>query len=199
MIDTTTFELKGTTAGFGVSLSQRGYEGVNTINRTAIQILNDRLVETPHAPEHLSVPFKSEVIGIASILDYFYDISNLQKYRIATHGSNYGIDPQETINELKKFKNFSFKKIGWEDFLFRLKYPLDVMMAFRDGFWTVYDEELEILAIAPDLEQCKKDFQEEFCILWEEYVNAPDNELSLDGQKLKYKLREVVEGVVGED
>lgn len=199
MIDTTTFELKGTTAGFGVSLSQKGYEGVTTINETTIQILNGRLVELSHAPEHLSIPFKPEVIGIASILDYFYCISNLQRYRIATRGSNYEIDPQENINELEKLKTFLFKEIWWKDFSFRLKCPLDVTVTFQDGFWTMCDEELEILAIASDMEQCKKDFQEEFCILWEEYANTPNNKLSLDGQKLKYKLREVVEGVVGED
>ena len=199
MIDVTAFREVGTTAGFGVPLPQEGYDCINTINRTAIKLLNDRLTETSPVLKHPSVPFESKkVIGIASTLEYSYSSFNLQNYR-TTYGSNYGLNPQEKINELEKPKTFSFKGIRWKNFSFELKYPIDVTRTFRDGFWTVYDEELEILAIAPDMEQCKKDFQEEFCILWEEYANTPDNELSLDGQKLKYKLREVVEGVVGED
>lgn len=99
--------------------------------------------------------------------------------------------------KIQKF--FYLKELDGKKNLFELKHPIDVTRNFRDGLWTLYDERLEILVIASDLEQCKKDFQEEFCILWEEYANTPDDKLSLDGQKLKYKLREIIEGVGIED
>jgi len=105
----------------------------------------------------------------------------------------------EKINEWENSKTFLFKGIRWKNFLFELKHPINVTITFRDRLWTLYDERLEIMAIASDLEQCKKDSQEEFCILWEEYANTPDDKLSLDGQKLKYKLREIIEGVGIED
>ncbi len=186
---------EGTTAGFGVSLSRDGYDGINTINEATIKILNDRLAETSPVLKHPSVPFESErVIGIAHVLENSYSIFNLQN-----HGSNSGIDPREGVNKLERPETFSFKEIGWEGSLFKLKHPIDVRRTFHDGFWTVYNEQLEILAIAPDPEQCEIDFQEEFCILWEEYADTPDDELSLDGRKLKYKLREVADVVVSED
>lgn len=195
MIDVTAFREVGTTAGFGVPLSQERNNCINTINRTTIKILNDRLTETSSVLKHPSVPFESEkVIGIAPTLEYSYNIFNLQNY-----GSTYELNYQKKINELENSKTFLFKGIRWKNFLFKLNHPIDVTRTFRDGLWTLYDERLEILVIASDLEQCKKDFQEEFCILWEEYANTPDDKLSLDGQKLKYKLREIIEGVGIED
>jgi hypothetical protein len=195
MIDVTAFREVGTTAGFGVPQLQERNDCINTINRRTIQILNGRLTETSPVLKHPSVPFESEkVIEIAPTLEYPYEIFNLKNY-----GSTYELNYQKKINELENSKIFLFKRIKWKKNLFELKHPIDVTRNFRDGLWTLYDERLEILVIASDLEQCKKDFQEEFCILWEEYANTPDDKLSLDGQKLKYKLREIIEGVGIED
>jgi len=195
MIDVTAFGEVGTTAGFGVPHLQERNDCINTINRTTIKILNDRLTETSPVLKHPSVPFESEkVIGIAPTLEYLYKIFNLKNY-----GSTYELNYQKKINEWENSKTFLFRGIRWKKILLELKHPINVTRTFRDGLWTLYDERLEIMAIASDLEQCKKEFQEEFCILWEEYANTPDDKLSLDGQKLKYKLRKIIEGVGIED
>ena len=43
------------------------------------------------------------------------------------------------------------------------------------------------------MEECIDEFKEYFYVLWEEYANKKDDELTDSGQALKYKLLDIVE------
>ena len=87
----------------------------------------------------------------------------------------------------------SFNKICYGKHLFKLKLPIRVEAELSTEGWILYHEELRILAVAPTIDECIDEFQEYFYVLWEEYVNKSDDELTDGGQALKYKLLDIVE------
>ena len=87
----------------------------------------------------------------------------------------------------------TFNKIGYGKHLFKLKLPIRVEAEPSTEGWILYHEELRILAVAPTIDECIDEFQEYFYVLWEEYVNKSDDELTDGGQVLKHKLLDLVE------
>jgi len=96
-------------------------------------------------------------------------------------------------------RTLSFGKIQWDKYSIQLNQEISIQISFIDGFWEGHNEDLDIFVIALDVEQCKNYFQEEICTLWEEYANESDDRLTLDAQRLKYKLLDLVKGVDIED
>lgn len=92
-----------------------------------------------------------------------------------------------------------FEKIEWNNHCIQLKYPLEINMQIIDGFWEGYYEDLDMYIVAPDAEQLKKDFQEEFFVMWQVYANEPDEKLTIKARDIKYKILNSIKGVFSED
>jgi len=99
----------------------------------------------------------------------------------------------EDINQI-----ISFEKIEWDNYCIQLKYPIEITIQIIDGFWEGYYEDLDIYIIAQDAEQFKKDFQEEFFVMWQVYANEPDEKLTRKARDIKYKILDSIKGVPSE-
>lgn len=96
----------------------------------------------------------------------------------------------EYINQI-----ISFGKIEWDNYNIQLKYPIEITIQNIDGFWEGYYEDLDIYIVASDAEQFKKDFQEEFFVMWQVYANEPDEKLTKKAREIKYKILNSIKGV----
>lgn len=96
----------------------------------------------------------------------------------------------EYINQI-----ISFEKIEWNNYCIQFNYPIEINMQIIDGFWEGYYEDLDILIVAKDAEQFKKDFQEEFFIMWHVYANEPDEKLTRKARDIKHKILDSIKGV----
>ncbi len=96
-------------------------------------------------------------------------------------------------NELNQI--ISFDKIEWNNCCIKFKYPIEINIQVIDGFWEGYCEELDMIIIAQDAEQFKKDFQEEFFVMWQVYANEPDEKLTRKARDIKYKILDSIKGV----
>ena len=112
------------------------------------------------------------------------------------------IEATENLFKLREFPSpepitrrriITFNEIRYGGHLFKLKVPIKVEAELSTEGWIQYHEELCILAVAPTMEECIDEFEEYFYVLWEEYVNKKDDELTDSGQALKYKLLDIVE------
>ena len=87
----------------------------------------------------------------------------------------------------------TFNKICYGKHLVKLKLSIRIEAELSTEGWILYHEELGILAVAPTIDECIDEFQEYFYVLWEEYINKSDDELTVGGQALKYELLDIVE------
>ena len=111
------------------------------------------------------------------------------------------IEATENLFKLREFsppepitsRGITFNEICCGEHLFKLKAPIKVEAEPSTEGWILYHEDLSILAVAPTMEGCIDEFKEYFYVLWEEYVNKKDDELTDSGQALKHKLLDIVE------
>jgi hypothetical protein len=99
----------------------------------------------------------------------------------------------EDINQI-----ISFEKIEWDNYCIQLKYPIEITIQIIDGFWEGYSEDLDIIVIGQDAEQVKKDFQEEYFVMWQVYKNEPDEKLTRKAIDIKHKILDSIKGVPSE-
>jgi len=86
----------------------------------------------------------------------------------------------------------TFNEIRYGEHLFKLMVPITAEAEPSTEGWILYHEDLSILAVAPTMEECIDGFQEYFYVLWEEYANKKDDELTDSGQILKHKLLDII-------
>lgn len=192
MYNTTTSTPLSITATVDSPIMEKMNYGFDAINSPGLESLNHRSMETPYySKKPRTMPFEPEnILEIAYVLQDTYnsifkstrDFLNLPKTYLSSSD-----------------RTLSFEKIMWDKYTIQLDHELSVQVSFIDGLWKGYYEDLGIFVAAPDVGQCKNDFQEEFCMLWEEYANETDDGLTLDAQKLKYKLLDLAKGVAIED
>lgn len=111
------------------------------------------------------------------------------------------IEATENLFKLREYsppepitrRGITFNEICCGEHLFKLKAPIKVEAEPSTEGWILYHEDLSILAVAPTMEECIDEFKEYFYVLWEEYVNKKDDELTDSGQALKHKLLDIVE------
>ena len=72
--------------------------------------------------------------------------------------------------------------------------PLTVSLGDRDGIWTMESEELGIIAMGADYEDCLKDFNDEFLFVWDAYGSADKAALTAGARELKRKIGSIVKG-----
>lgn len=114
------------------------------------------------------------------------------------------LEEREATENLLKVKGFlppepitekgirTFNEILYGEHLFKLMVPIKVEAEPSTEGWILYHEDLSILAVAPTMEECIDGFQEYFYVLWEEYANKKDDELTDSGQILKHKLLDII-------
>lgn len=114
------------------------------------------------------------------------------------------LEEREATENLLKVKGFlppepitekgirTFFEIRYGEHLFKLMVPIKVEAEPYTEGWILYHEDLSILAVAPTMEECIDSFQEYFYVLWEEYANKKDDELTDSGQILKHKLLDII-------
>ena len=114
------------------------------------------------------------------------------------------LEEREATENLLKVKGFlppepitekgirTFNEIRYGEHLFKLMVPIKVEAEPSTEGWILYHEDLSILAVAPTMEECIDGFQEYFYVLWEEYANKKDDELTDSGQILKHKLLDLI-------
>ncbi len=126
----------------------------------------------------------------------FFEIASVlqDSYRPVSRYLNNVLNiPQEDIPH--PFEKLFFGKIAWEGYSFQLNREISLQLSFSEGWWEGICEELNIFVSSTDPEDCIRDFQEEFYVLWEEYANEDDENLTADARELKYKILELVKGV----
>lgn len=98
----------------------------------------------------------------------------------------------ENVHVLKPVEEIFFDKIHWKKHVLEFKEPLVTQVDFIEKMVVLKNEEYDILIISEGWEDGIREFNEYFMFLWEEYVLAPDEELTKDAIELKKKLNELV-------
>ncbi len=94
----------------------------------------------------------------------------------------------KTKTKLTSQTMVTFNEIPCDGHALKLRAPIEVEPEPSAEGWILYHEELSILAAAPTIEECEDEFKDYFCVLWEEYANKEDDELTGSGRALKHKL-----------
>jgi len=99
------------------------------------------------------------------------------------------------IRLIERMKELKIDKLEWEDSAVDLKEPLsvavDVDLANRT--WTLENEFLGMISVGENWDDAFSQFQEEFFFLRDNYLKAPDAELTPAAIQLKNRLKSVVE------
>jgi len=126
----------------------------------------------------------------------FFEIASTiqDSYRPVSRYLNNALNiPQEDTPH--PFEKLFFGRIVWEGRSFQLNREISLQLSFSEGWWEGSCEELNIFVSSADTEECIRDFQEEFYVLWEEYANEDDENLTADARELKYKILGLIKGV----
>ena len=99
---------------------------------------------------------------------------------------------KDEISQVIETQTRSFNEIQYGNHLFKMVVPVMVKVELHTEGWMIYHEDLNILTVAPTVEECIDDFQEYFYTLWKEYANKKDDELTDSGQVLKYKILDII-------
>jgi hypothetical protein len=84
------------------------------------------------------------------------------------------------------------REVTWRNRRLVLRREIERSIALESGVYVVEYEPLEIIAYADSLDAAKRDFSEEFFVLWDNFGLAPDEELAPSGIRLKQRLLELV-------
>ena len=99
--------------------------------------------------------------------------------------------------KMKISERLMLDEISFKDKKVKLSKPLEVNIDIEEGIrYDIYilsNEELKLLAIQKSLNDASIEIQEEFYELWEEYVDCPENELTIGAIDFKKKLMSYIE------
>jgi hypothetical protein len=74
----------------------------------------------------------------------------------------------------------------------RLKYPISVNVVFENDQYIVSNDVMGLLVAAQSMKSAYNEIQEELAILWSEYVNVDENELTNGAKQFRNKLIDLV-------
>lgn len=100
----------------------------------------------------------------------------------------------DTVHSIKPLEFIEFREIRWEMETLRLREPIRLQPFFSEDNWSLEYGNLGIVIVAPSLDQCERDFQEEFFTLRKEYAKAPEKGLTEDAKDLKRRINSLVLG-----
>lgn len=84
------------------------------------------------------------------------------------------------------------REVTWRNRRLELRREIEYSVVLDDGLYVVEYEPLRIIAYADSLHGAKRDFSEEFFVLWDSFGVASAEELAPSGVRLKQRLLELV-------
>ena len=102
----------------------------------------------------------------------------------------------ESVDRIEPFRELTLQRLfsGEEEMV--LKEPVTVSIDYSENQWIASNDDLGIVAMDPDYDNCLKEFQDEFFFAWREYGKADDSLLTVGARDLKRTLRTLVQGGV---
>ncbi|MDO9518508.1 MAG: hypothetical protein Q7J10_10760 [Methanosarcinaceae archaeon] len=184
MNNTSSFQLLSPTNGYESSTIQRAHQFMFSVNESSLKMLN--------AHSHNLYP--------RGVID-FNAISKI----VPALGSVYVDDSLTSFLNLPKkdvpaySSLHAFKNIKWDNHQIQLERPIEINLNFSGDLWECSNDELDIFLVDPDIEQLKKDFEEEFFVMWDVYSKESDDKLTEKARQIKYNILSFVKGVSVED
>lgn len=182
MNDTNTLSTMSITGSLDMPTIQKYNDDITLIENAISIALN------PYSPS--ASPQSTISYADANMLAFIQELAFTYKSAINPLLSFFNLRKKNELNQI-----ISFDKIEWNNCCIKFKYPIEINIQVIDGFWEGYYEELDMIIIAQDAEQFKKDFQEEFFIMWQVYANEPDEKLTRKARDIKYKILDSIKGV----
>jgi hypothetical protein len=99
------------------------------------------------------------------------------------------INDENSLDSLKQINIKSFQ-IGRVEK--RLKDPISVNVVFENDQYIVSNDVMGLLVAAQSMKSAYNEIQEELAILWSEYVNVDENELTNGAKQFRNKLIDLV-------
>ena len=182
MNNTSSFQLLSPTNGYESSTIQKAHQSMFSVNESSLKVLNTRSQNLCHrgvidinAISKIAPALGSVYGYVDNSLTYFL---NLSKKDVCTHSSSH-----------------IFENIKWENHRIQLERPIEINLNFAGDLWECSNEELDIFLVASDIEQLKKDFEEEFFVMWDVYSKESDDKLTEKARQIKYNILSFVKGV----
>jgi hypothetical protein len=94
--------------------------------------------------------------------------------------------------EAPELRPYRASELSWGGRRIRLRHEIACGVSQEDGLYVIEYEPLAIRAYAQSREDAIRDFNEEFIVLWDQYANTPDQQLTADAVSLKRRLGELV-------
>ncbi len=182
MNDTNTLSTMSITGSLDIPTIQKYNDDITLIDNAILKALN------PYSPS--TFPESTISYVDANMVDLFQELAFTYKSAINPLLSFFNLRKKNELNQI-----ISFEKIEWNNCCIQFKYPIEITIQVIDGFLEGYYEELDIIIIAQDAEQFKKDFQEEFFVMWQVYANEHDEKLTRKARDIKYKILDSIKGV----
>ena len=186
MNNTSSFQLLSPTNGYESSTIQKAHQSMFSVNESSLKVLSVRSSNLyPH--EFIDINAISEIApALGSVYKYTEDsvtsFLKLPKTDVSTYSSSH-----------------TFENIKWGDHRIQLERPIEINLNFAGDLWECSNEELDIFLVASDIEQLKKDFEEEFFVMWDVYSKESDDKLTEKARQIKYNILSFVKGVSVED
>lgn len=87
------------------------------------------------------------------------------------------------------------KQIHWKSKTFSLREQIMCGILIEDGMYILEYDPLRLRVAAESRDDVIKEFRQEFSMLWDEYAQAEDSELTEDAQEIKKHLLDIVQEV----
>ncbi|AKB64930.1 hypothetical protein [Methanosarcina mazei] len=185
MSDTASLQSLSITSGIDPSIIQRMQRPINTINHESLKIINSHSIDT-HSLASTFKPYNIDLIDLAFALG--------SAYQSTVNGMKILINVSKKENS-KHTNSLFFDKVRWENHILQFKHPIAVDIVYTNDFLEGNNEELGIFLAASDIEQLKRNFEEDFFVMWDVYSKEPDEKLTKKAKDIKYRILNLISGV----
>ncbi len=103
-------------------------------------------------------------------------------------------NPQPSLCRLTQF-GISLDKLSFNGVVADLTSSIEFELFMEDDLWNCQNEELSILACGPTVDEAVRSFSEDFLTLWDVIAESPDDELTVEAQRVKNAMRKLVASV----
>lgn len=165
------------------TITQSAIESISLVTNSSLNILNSHYTGTESHNFIKSVP---------DLTDVAFALGSAYKNTIDSISHFFSLSKKETS---ERNNSLFFETIKWDNYKIQLKQPVALDIDFSDDFWEGSNEDLGIYLATSDLDQLKKDFNEEFFVMWDVYSKKPDIRLTEKAKEIKYKILDLVMGV----
>jgi hypothetical protein len=98
------------------------------------------------------------------------------------------------VGRLSRF-GISLDTLAFNGAVIDLKPPVEFDLFMEDDLWNCQSEALSILAFGTTVEEAIKSFSEDFLTVWDVIAQSPDEDLTLEAQRVKNAMRKLVVSV----